>query len=400
MGIYADYLNQNLDVNQLNDERKKQLSRISDLRGGRAVLVFASALTKNKAPISIDYDDIVPINDQLSNLTGDKIDIILETPGGYAEYAEQIVEYIRKKFKDVAFIIPGAAMSAGTIMAMAGDDILMSPASSLGPIDAQIAWQGKRFSAHAFLEGLNKIKGEVESTKVLNKAYIPILQNVSPGEIQNAQNALDFAKALVTGWLSKYKFKNWQTRSSTGKPVTERDKKKRAADIANHLCDHGKWKTHGRSINIEELRRMKLKITDYTEDKELSDAIGRYFTLLKITFDGTNHFKIYETPTSQIYRFIPIQGIVQQNIPMQDIKSAEIKIPCPKCKNELNVQAKFDKGVPLKQGFTEIPKEDKIQCPACQSSIDLVDLKKNLEAQIKKKIVYSFEGAGYEEAKL
>ena len=129
MGIYADYLNQNLDVNQLNQERKNQLARISQLRGGRAVLVFASALTKNKAPISIDYDDIVPINDQLSNLTGDKIDIILETPGGYAEYAEQIVEYIRRKFKDVAFIVPGVAMSAGTIMTMAGDDILMSPAS-------------------------------------------------------------------------------------------------------------------------------------------------------------------------------------------------------------------------------------------------------------------------------
>jgi len=247
---------------------------------------------------------------------------------------------------------------------------------------------------------LNKIKEEVQSTGILNKAYIPILQNVSPGEIQNAQNALDFAKALVTGWLSTYKFKNWQTHSTTGKAVTEADKKERAAEIADQLCDHGQWKTHGRSINIEALRKMKLKITDYTQDKELSNAIERYFTLLKMTFDGTNHFKIYETPTSQIYRFIPIQGIIQQNIPMQDINSAEIKIPCSKCKNELNVQAKFNKGVPLKPGFIEMPREDKIQCPACQAPIDLVNLKKNLEAQIKKKIVYSSEGAEYEEAKL
>jgi len=119
MGIYADYLNQNFDGNQLIQERKRQLKRISELRGDRAILVFASALTKARAPIAIDYDDIVPVNDQLSNLSGDKIDIILETPGGYAEIAEQIIEYIRGKFNDVAFIIPGVAMSAGTIMAMA-----------------------------------------------------------------------------------------------------------------------------------------------------------------------------------------------------------------------------------------------------------------------------------------
>lgn len=387
MGIYADYLNQNLDGNQLTQERKKQLARVSELRG-RAVLAFTSAISKSKAPISIDYDDIVPIKDQLSNLTGDKIDIILETPGGYAEYAEQIVEYIRRKFSDVAFIIPGAAMSAGTIMAMAGDDILMSPLSSLGPIDAQIFQQGKRFSAHAFLEGLNKIKEEINDTGILNKAYIPILQNVSPGEIQSAQNALDFAKDLVTGWLSKYKFKNWRIHSSNQQPVAEKDKKKRAAEIADQLCDHGKWKTHGRSISIDDLRKMKLKITDYTESQELSDAIERYFTLLKMAFDSSAFFKIYETPKSQIYRHVPIQGIAKGNIPPQNVDNAEIGIQCPKCKTKIILQANFKEKIPIKAGLIKMPKEDKIECPSCKNSIDLVNLKKDIEGQLKRKIIY------------
>jgi len=390
MGIYADYLNQKLDGNQLVQERKQQLKRISELRDNRAILVFASALTKARAPITIDYDDIVPINDQISNLTGDKIDIILETPGGYAEIAEQIIEYIRGKFSDVAFIIPGSAMSAGTIMAMAGDDILMSPLSSLGPIDAQISQQGKRFSADAFLEGLNKIKKEVTETGVLNKAYIPILQNVSPGEIQSAQNALEFSKVLVTGWLSKYKFKNWHTHSTTGKPVTEEDKKKRAGEIAKQLCDHGNWKTHGRSITLKHLRDMKLKITDYTENKDLSGAIQRYFTLLKIFFDSTNVFKIYETPGSQIYRNIPIQGVPQQELPMQDISQAEVGIQCPQCKNEIKLQANFKDSIPLKPGLTKMPKEDKIECPNCKKEIDLVNLKKTIEGQVRRGIVYGY----------
>lgn len=390
MGIYANYLNQKLDGNQLIQERKKQLKTISDIRGGRAILVFACALTKGKAPITIDYDDIVPIHDQLSNLSGDKIDIILETPGGYAEIAEKIVEYIRKKFADVAFIIPGAAMSAGTIMAMAGDDILMSPLSSLGPIDAQLSQQGKRFSAHAFLEGLNKIKDEVTTTGVLNKAYIPILQNVSPGETQSAQNALDFARVLVRDWLSKYKFKNWHTHSTTGLPVADSDRKNRASEIADQLCDHGKWKTHGRCINMDALRDMKLKITDYTETKELSEAIERYFTLLKMFFDGTNNFKVYETPTSQIYRFTAIQEMVPQKM-SQNLDQAEVIMQCPKCKHEMKLQANFKKDSLIKPGNIDITKANQVNCPACKNNIDVVDLKQTLEGQLKRKIAYDYE---------
>jgi ClpP class serine protease len=54
-------------------------------------------------------------------------------------------------------IIPGSAKSAGTIFTMAGDEILMSPNSSLGPIDAQVMMNGKRFSADAFPDGFAKI---------------------------------------------------------------------------------------------------------------------------------------------------------------------------------------------------------------------------------------------------
>ena len=177
MGIYAEYLDKHLDWPALIAERKKQLARISQFRG-RPVLVFASAMTK-EAPISIDYDDRVPLLDQLADIPGDRLDLILETPGGLAEVAEDIVENIRERFAELAVIVPGYAKSAGTIMVMAADEILMEASSALGPIDAQIFQNGKRYSAHAFLQGLEKIKEEVARTGQLNRAYIPILQNIS-----------------------------------------------------------------------------------------------------------------------------------------------------------------------------------------------------------------------------
>ena len=182
MGIYSEYLGQPLagSFEQLAAERKHQLRRISGIRGGRDVLVFAAYLNKENPLISISYVDILPISDQLANLDGTALDLILETPGGSGEIAEDIVRLLRKKYNDIAVIIPGWAKSAGTIIAMAADEILMGSTSALGPIDAQLSWQGKRFSADALLEGMNKIKDEVAETGILNKAYIPILQGM-PG---------------------------------------------------------------------------------------------------------------------------------------------------------------------------------------------------------------------------
>ena len=96
------------------------------------------------APIGIDYTDLRAVADQLDLLSGNSIDVILETPGGLAERAEDIVRMLRSKFENVGFIVPGAAMSAGTIMVMSGDEILLEPNSSLGPIDAQVFAAGKR----------------------------------------------------------------------------------------------------------------------------------------------------------------------------------------------------------------------------------------------------------------
>ncbi len=383
MGIYSEYLEKKLGWPELEIERKKYLSRISELRNGREVLTFASAITK-QAPVQIGYDDRVPIFDQISNLKGDKIDLILETPGGQAEIVKDIIEYLRNRFSEIAIIVPGYAKSAGTIMVMAGDEILMNSASALGPIDAQIVQPGKRYSAHAFLKGLDKIKEEVEKKDSLNRAYIPILQNISTGEIQECENLLSFSKTLVTNWLSKYKFKFWNKHSSTGKLVTEDDKKERAEEIAEKLCNREKWLTHGDSITINDLREMRLIITDFSENPGLCDAILRYYILLKLTFDTTNIYKIYETPKSQIYNFVTPQiGPIQQKMANKVL----IEFECPNCKTKTNIQANLKKDFPIQKDAIPFPKDNIFICPVCKTHNDLRDLKNQIESQTKKKIV-------------
>ena len=309
MGIYTEYINEHLTFSQLTQERKNQLERISNLRK-REIIVYASDSNKGKAPISISPPDLLLFKDQLDYVKTNEIDIILETTGGIAETVEDMVEFVRSKYQKVGIIIPGTAKSAGTIFAMAGDEILMGATSALGPIDAQVVSNGKRFSADAFLDGLEKIKEEVLNTGKLNPAFIPMLQNISPGEIQHFENAQNFSKTLVTSWLSEYKFKYWGTHNSTGQIVTKKEKEQRAIEIARQLCKHSDWLTHGRSIRIKDLTAMGLQIFDYSAESELNDSIERYYTLLRMTFDLTGIYKIFEICKSQIY-----QSISQTAIP-------------------------------------------------------------------------------------
>lgn len=393
-GIYTEYLDTGLNFNELTNQRKIQLKKISELREDRAVLVLAADINKgHKAPISITYSDLVPFNDQLSVLDGDKIDLIIETPGGLGEVAEDMVRLLRSRFNEIGIIVPGYAKSAGTLLAMAGDEILMEEASALGPIDAQINHQGKQFSAEAFIKGLEKIKDEVEQTGLLNKAYIPILQAISPGEIQHAENALKFAKILVTDWLANYKFKNWDTHSSTGKPVTAEDRSQRAQEIADKLAEHSKWLTHARSIKIQDLRDMKLLITDYCEQPDLADAIRRYFVLLQMTFAAPQGvYKIFETPYSQIMSFEAQQQLLlpnQMQAPNpQNAETVDVNHNCAQCHTPLKVQANLDLPRPLKKGRIPFPTNNLLNCPKCGNKIDLSNARLQIEKLTKRRIVH------------
>ena len=384
MGIYSDYLDKKFGGADLHKERKKQLRRVAKLRR-RHVLVIAADVQNRLAVLS--NEDLLAIRDQLSNIDGgDAIDVILETPGGSGEAAEDIVRLIRGRFSSMGVIVPGSAKSAGTILAMAGDEILMSDESGLGPIDAQISHKGKVFSAHALLQGMDQIKQEIEETGSLNRIHIPMLQNLSPGELQHARNVQDFAVELVREWLASYKFKDWTIHRTSGEAVTEEEKQGRANEIATALSDHSRWKTHGRSIKISDLHELGLRITNFGDNPKLADAIRRYYILLRMTFES-NIFKLFETPTSQIIRFEHV-NIAELSAPAQDkADRAIVDITCKKCNAEMKVQGNLGVQSSLLPGHLPFPENNKLPCARCGVTHDLVQARQQVETQSKKPLL-------------
>jgi ClpP class serine protease len=66
------------------------------------------------------------------------IDLVLHTPGGLVLASEQIAMALRAHPSPVTVFVPHYAMSGGTMIAMAADNIVMDPNAVLGPVDPQL----------------------------------------------------------------------------------------------------------------------------------------------------------------------------------------------------------------------------------------------------------------------
>jgi hypothetical protein len=210
---------------------------------------------------------------------------VLNTPGGEVEAVESMVEMQRHFYQEVYFIIPNAAMSAGTIFCMSGDKVFMDYSSSLGPIDPQLIQKdGRLVPALGYLDKFEEIL-EKSANGTLTPVEYAIAQNQDLAELRRYEQARDLSVTLLEGWLATYKFKSWTTHRSDpakfGQPVTDQEKQQRAKEIAKALGDNKRWHSHGRRIGINTLARaLRLEIEDYTDNPELRGKINNYHGLV------------------------------------------------------------------------------------------------------------------------
>src|SRR5439155_16433901 len=66
------------------------------------------------------------------------IDLVLHTPGGLVLAAVQIAQALKDHPAKVTVFVPHYAMSGGTLIALAADEIVMAPHAVLGPVDPQL----------------------------------------------------------------------------------------------------------------------------------------------------------------------------------------------------------------------------------------------------------------------
>lgn len=115
--------------------RQLLIRDIEEETGRRLVVYFAN---KYEAGSDIQAADIANLTEVLFEPGLTEVDIFLETGGGSTDATESLISTIKSIVSDLQVIVPNAAKSNGTLLALAARCIIMGATSELGPIEPSI----------------------------------------------------------------------------------------------------------------------------------------------------------------------------------------------------------------------------------------------------------------------
>jgi ClpP class serine protease len=172
----------------------------------------------------IDLDDSERIMDTI-RAAGDKpIDLVLHTPGGLVIAAEQIARVLHAHKAGVTVFVPQYAMSGGTLLALASNEIVMDQNAMLGPIDPQL---GEHAAA----------------------AYLRVMQAKSHDAIGDDTIMLAHMSEMAIN----------QVRATAMQLLRGKMGDVRATELATILTE-GRW-THDYPLHVEELQGLGIAVS-------------------------------------------------------------------------------------------------------------------------------------------
>src|SRR5439155_17186061 len=128
---------------QMENLRDRAISALEKKRGSRVIVLIHRQESVNVLGIPVvRYINIDDSEDLLRaiRLTDKKtpLDLVLHTPGGLVLAASQIAKAIKRHPAKTTVFVPHYAMSGGTLIALAANEIVMDANAVLGPIDPQL----------------------------------------------------------------------------------------------------------------------------------------------------------------------------------------------------------------------------------------------------------------------
>jgi hypothetical protein len=262
----------------IRQEVNKQIAEIARLRGDTNVIFYASAwLQKPGFPgntLSIAPEEINGFRAVMKGMDWKKgLTLLLHTPGGNPNAAETVGEYLLSKFDRIETIVPTYAQSAGTMLAMISDRIIMGRQSQLGPIDPQLLINGMSVSALSVEGQFDRAKKEIIAEERVAHAWAPILQSLGPGLLVESSRALEYGKRVVARWL--------EVRALRGRKGCKAKAKKLAASLAAAPTNVN----HGQRIDIAEVKQMGLTAVALEADQNLQEAVLSLYHIVTILFE-------------------------------------------------------------------------------------------------------------------
>lgn len=273
--------NTGLTPTQIRELRFESYRKIENLRQ-RPLIVYAANFLDSLpdgVPNSIEISDVDGFTDLVNSISPSEkgVDVLLLSPGGRPDAAERIVSLLRRRFKEVHFLIPHSAYSAATMIALSGDSITLHPSATLGPIDPQIGGIPARSIKRGFQNVKDRIKKEGPDAL---PPYIPLIEKYTLPLLEICDDSEKLSKELVKTWLKSYMFFG---QKNAGKKVSQ---------IVKYFSNYDTHLTHARPISIEKLQKYKLSIS-YSSG-ELTELLWEVHIMIMGLFNILGFIKLFE----------------------------------------------------------------------------------------------------------
>jgi hypothetical protein len=313
--------------------RLKYIQRLRD-HSKRAVIVYASGWLRSGGREDLDYsvegNDVHALMEVCHDVGERELDLVIHSPGGSPQAAEQMVNYLRTQFDYIRALVPLQAKSAATMIALGCDEIVMGRHSELGPIDPQILVPvpgGARFApAHAILRDFDRAKREIAEDVNSLAAWTPILHAYAGGLLEFCTQQIKLSQEIVAGWLKQHMLRH----DDVGIEPGERDEvANRIADYFGSEASYDRFRTHGRPIRLEELEAIRgLRVRRLEADDGLQDALLSIYHVLDFTFGGPA-VKVVENHLGARYVRIHQQVLLPAGPPAPGPGAAPAPLPGP-----------------------------------------------------------------------
>lgn len=227
--------------------RQRLIREIQDRTGSKLLCYVSGPLA------SLTRDDVLPLVDLLHRVpSGSDIDLLLHTPGGEIDAAEKMANMIRRHVGDggrFRVVVPHYAKSAGTLIGLVADTIVMSDSSELGPIDPQVRLPDSagRYAyrpAQSYVDGYNSLVKQVNDNPDA-AAFKQMLDKYDPTLLDVCLKVIARSKKLAEELLQN----GMMRRGGNFTAV--------AADLSNNQ----KWLQHSVPIDHVEASKMRLDVT-------------------------------------------------------------------------------------------------------------------------------------------
>ena len=187
-------------------QRRRRLEDISQKRNATVITLIHRQETMSLFGFPlvryIDIDDSEGVLRAIRDSPADRpIEIILHTPGGLVLAAQQIAAALRDHKGKVSAVVPHYAMSGGTLIALAADEIVVDSHAVLGPVDPQLG----QYPAASILAAVEHPQRHEDQTLILadvaRKAIVQV-ESFTCRMLEprlGAEKARSVARVLATG---------------------------------------------------------------------------------------------------------------------------------------------------------------------------------------------------------